>query len=175
MLDKLKPEGVEDALVFCSRTCAGFKAKADHNKNESMCFFILVIACTLLAPMFITLGAGLWLGKVIPAGLSTLAAGATAWLQLRKPQQLWALYRGAQRELEDHEVKRKFLIGEYETARDPDRLLAESVAAIALAAHYSWLPVVPSTDDLEHLRHNHKPLLEKGGGPSRGDGSKLQG
>src|SRR2546427_5729458 len=153
-------EGDENALAFCKRTIAGFKAKADHNKNESIIFFIVVITCTLSVPMFITLGNGFWLGKVVPAALSTIAAGATAWLQLRKPQQLWALYRGAQRELEDQETKRKYLIGEYGTVRDPNNLLAEKVAAIALAAHYSWLPVVPSVDELGRLEKDHRASVD---------------
>jgi len=77
------PESVEE---FCTTTLCGFEAKANHNKRESLGMFILVIVCTLVAPLFVTLGDGLWLGKVVPSVLSLLAAGATSWLQLRKPQ-----------------------------------------------------------------------------------------
>lgn len=107
--------------------------------------------------MFITLGPGLVLGKVVPSLLSLIAAGSTAWLQQRKPQQLWSIYRGAQRELEDQEAKYRFRLGEYETAPDPNKLLAERVAAIALNAHHQWLPTVPNPDKL-----NPAPMLDGG-------------
>jgi hypothetical protein len=151
----------EDALSFCERSREGLRKKADHNKSEALGCFIVVISCTLAAPLFITLGSGFWLGKVLPSILSLAAAGATAWLQQRKPQQLWALYRGAQRELEDHETKRKYLIGEYEAAKDPDKLLAEKVAAIVLNVHYQWLPIVPSPDNLKTLESGKASHLSK--------------
>lgn len=151
----------EDALSFCRRSCEGLRKKADHNKNEALRCFIIVISCTLIAPVFITLGNGFWLGKVLPSVLSLAAAAATAWLQLRKPQQLWALYRGAQRELEDQETKRRYLIGEYETSKDADKLLAERVAAIVLNVHYQWLPIVPSPENLETLESGKPSHLRK--------------
>ena len=138
-----------DVQAFCRTTIEGFKAKAAHNKRESQVCFMAVVLCTGVVPLFITLGEGFWWGKAIPATLSTLAAIATAWLQLRKPQQLWSLYRSAQRELEDHEVKRKFLIGDYQGTPDPDKLLAANVAAIALNVHNQWVPMVPNPDHLK--------------------------
>ena len=107
-----------------------------------------MIVCILATPMFITLGPGRVLGKIVPSTLSLIAAGSTAWLQQRKPQQLWSIYRGAQRELEDQETKYRFCLGEYETTPDPNKLLAERVAAIALNAHRQWLPTVPNPDKL---------------------------
>jgi hypothetical protein len=147
----------ESALQFCERTMAGFCKKADHNKSEALRCSFCVIFCTLAAPMFITLGSGLVLGKVVPSVLSLIAAGCTAWLQQRKPQQLWSLYRGAQRELEDQQTKYRFRIGDYELHSDPDKLLAERVAAIALHAHQQWLPTVPNPDKL-----NPTPTLDGG-------------
>lgn len=140
-----------DAEAFCRKTIEGFAAKAAHNKTESQACFMAVVLCTGVVPLLITLGEGFWLGKAIPAALSTLAAIASAWLQLRKPQQLWSLYRSAQRELEDQETKRRFLISEYETEPDPDNLLAMKVAAIALNVHNQWVPLVPNPD---HLKAN---------------------
>lgn len=110
---------------------------------------MVVVLCTAVVPLFITLGEGYWWGKTVPAALSTLAAIASAWLQLRKPQQLWTIYRSAQREIEDQETKRRFLIDKYAKAADPDKLLAESVAAIALNAHHQWVPNVPNPDHLK--------------------------
>jgi hypothetical protein len=146
----------EEAQAFCRKTIEGFAAKAAHNKRESQACFMAVVLCTGIVPLFITLGEGFLWGKAVPATLSTLAAIATAWLQLRKPQQLWSLYRSAQRELEDHETKRRFLIAEYASEPDPDKLLALKVAAIALSAHNQWVPIVPNPD---HLKTSTEPLV----------------
>jgi hypothetical protein len=140
------PNTNRDAVEFCDATIAGFRKKADHNKLESQGCFLMVIGATLATPLFVTLGDGLVLGKIIPSGLSAIAAGATAWLQLRKPQHLWALYRSAQRELEDHKTRHNYRIGAYAIASDPDLLLAERVADVAINVHHQWLPMVPSMD-----------------------------
>jgi hypothetical protein len=139
---------IEDARAFCRRTRDGFAEKATHNKRESQLCFMVVVVSTGVVPLLITLGTGFLWGKLAPAALSTLAAIATTWLQLRKPQQLWALYRGAQRELEDEETKHRFLIDDYESSSNPDKVLAKRVAAIALNAHHQWLPMVPNPDSL---------------------------
>src|SRR5829696_1738539 len=95
----------EAPLEFCDRLIRGFSTKADKKKIEAVACFLLVITSTLSAPLFVTLGTGVLWGKVVPSALSLAAAGATAWLQLRKPQQLWTMYRSAQRELEDHRTR----------------------------------------------------------------------
>jgi hypothetical protein len=153
------PQWLGDAQAFCRRTIEGFAAKAAHNKRESQTCFMVVVLCTAVVPLFITLGEGFWWGKAIPAALSTLAAIATAWLQLRKPQQLWTLYRSAQRELEDQETKRQFLIDEYATDPDPDKLLASKVAVIALNAHHQWVPMVPNPDHLKISTERSAPPI----------------
>ena len=150
------PESIEE---FCTRTIRGFEEKADHNKNESLWTFILVIACTLVAPLFVTLGEGLWFGKVIPSFLSLLAGGGTTWLQLRKPQQLWALYRSCQRELEDERTKHFYKLGRY-VNEDRDKLLAEKVAEVAMAAHHAWLPMVPNPEHLGKFTAADKGVLK---------------
>ena len=122
---------------------AHFRRKADHNKRESLTFFSIVIACTLSAPLFITLGNTPLLNKIIPAILSTMAAGATAWLQQRKPQQLWSLYRGAERQIEFHLQRYQLNAGEYADSANPDRLLAEHVTEIVLHTHEGWSGLVP--------------------------------
>jgi hypothetical protein len=142
----------ESAVEFCQKIIKHFEKKADHNKQESLACFLLVVISTLSVPIFITLGQGLLLAKVIPSILSLLAAGATSWLQLRKPQQLWAMYRTAQRQLEDHHTKYRFKIGEYANAGDVDRVLAEQVAAIKLNTHSQWMALVPSPDSLNGLQ-----------------------
>jgi len=104
-----------------------------------------------MAPLFITLGKDIWLGKIVPSILSLIAAGATAWLQLRQPQRLWGLYRTAQRQLEDQRTRYHYKIGEYEKAKEPDKLLAKHVADITIELHYNWLPLLPKTENLQGL------------------------
>jgi len=159
----------ETADAFCRRTIRGIRKKADHNKSEALRCFVMVIICTLTPPLFITLGPGTLWGKVVPSVLSLFAAGATAWLQLRRPQQLWGLYRTAQRELEDQETKHRFRLAEYEGAPDPDKLLAERVAAVALNLHQQWIPLVPNPETLKTLEANKvtkqaQPLPEQANG-----------
>jgi hypothetical protein len=151
----------ESPVDFCERKISHFKEKADHNKAEALRCFIGTIACTLSTPLFVTLGSGLWVGKIIPSVLSLLAAAATAWLQLRKPQQLWSLYRTTQRELEDRQVRYRYLVGEFRDVADPDKLLAENVADIALAAHQQWALLVPTPERIKALAAGSSPVSEE--------------
>ena len=137
-----------ESLEFSERIAKAFKEKADHNKNESLTCFALILIASLSAPLFITLGKGDLLAKIIPSILSVLAAGLTSWLQLRKPQKLWSMYRGSQRLIEDHITKYKFKIGDYKVHETPESLLAEKVAEIALNAHYEWTTVIPTPETL---------------------------
>jgi hypothetical protein len=141
---------------LCRRLITHYEAKADHNKKETLRCFVLIVVCTLLTPVFITLGSGMWLGKVVPSVLSLLAAGATAWLQQRKPQQLWALYRTAQRELEVEKLSYDYQINHYEKADNPDKVLARKVTAIVENTHRLWVPVVPSPDSLKLVATTNK-------------------
>ena len=106
------------------------------------------------APLFITLGQGEWLSKIIPSILSVLSAGLTSWLQLRKPQKLWSMYRTSQRLIEDNIIKCKFKIGDYKTHENPEDLLVERVGEIALNAHNEWVGVIP-TPEILSLKEGH--------------------
>ena len=123
MSEKVSGESVEE---FWARTLKGIKAKADHNKNEALACFVLLITSTLLGPLFLNLGekipwGAIWIwDKLIPSFLSLLAAAIAAWLQLRKPQQLWAMYRTAQRRLEDEGTKWRFQLDDYKKPDQPD-------------------------------------------------------
>ena len=139
--------GSQNAVTFARSTIKGFAEKANHNKSESLRCFVIVVSCSLLSPLFVTLGDGMWLGKVVPSALSLFAAGSTAWLQLRKPQSLWTLYRDCQRRLEDHLTKYEYKLAEYDVGDiERERLLADAVRGIALDAHMRWLPLVPTPE-----------------------------
>jgi hypothetical protein len=134
------------------RIRAHFAKKAEHNKRESLGLFVLVITATLSVSGFVAFGNDTITGKVVPLCLSLIATATSTWLQFRKPHQLWAIYRSAQRYVENALVKYRFGIDEYESASDKNKLLAKNVAQIALAAHELWVPLVPSPEQLDRLR-----------------------
>jgi hypothetical protein len=139
-----KPQTAEE---FCVELIMGFKKKATSNKNESMIWFFITMASSLVAPIFVTLGGGsfFW-GKFLPSLLSAIVAFGAAWMQLRKPQHLWALYRGCQRRLEDNLTKYRFKVEDYDGV-NADKILAQRCADIAISAHNEWLPIMPKGDN----------------------------
>jgi hypothetical protein len=141
---------------FCVDRIRHFETKADHNKTEALALFVILVSCTLASPLFITLGPGLVLGKVIPSVLSSVAAGCAVWLQQRKPQQLWTLYRTTQRRLENEEISFRFQINEYEKADQPSKLLAQRTALICSNANDLWVPLVPNPDKIVGVLHPEK-------------------
>lgn len=158
----------EDPLQAAEKTINGFKRKADHNKTESLACFIVVVACSLISPLFVTLGEGLIWGKIVPSVLSLSAAGSTAWLQLRKPQLLWSLYRDCQRRIEDHVCKFRYQLAEYSAAEpERSRLLADEVRKVAWEAHQRWLPLVPTPEAI-----GSSGKLQPTGSPDNESGSK---
>jgi hypothetical protein len=149
---------VESPAHYCERTLAGIKSKADHNKTEAMLCFGIGAAATLLVPAFIALGSGLVVGKIIPSALSLVTSFCTGWLQLRRPQLLWGLYRGAQRELEDAQSRYRYRLNDYASTDDPGRVLAERVADIALDLHRKWAPLIPNPENMRLPESSQKTL-----------------
>ena len=137
-------------VEYYSSVRRGLRQKANHNKVESQLAFAMIIIATLLIPLFITLGEGAFWGKFVPASLSVLAAGFTSWLQLRKPQRLWAIYRRAQRELEREKAAYDFKLDAYAEIEDSDKLLAQRVSEIAFQVHEKWEGLVPEPDALSN-------------------------
>jgi hypothetical protein len=128
-----------------------FKEKAAHNKFESLWCFRLIMLSTLTAPLFVSLADGFWLSKVTPSVLSTIAAFSTAWLQLRKPQELWSLYRGAERVIETQITHYDFSSGKYKGLEKSvaDQFLVEKISQVKLDTHDSWSKKIPSQSDLQ--------------------------
>lgn len=99
----------------------------------------------------VSLADGLWLSKVAPSVLSAIAAFSTAWLQLRKPQELWSLYRGAERVIEAQITHYDFSSGKYKAIEQKvaDQLLVEKISQVKLDTHESWSKKIPSQSDLQ--------------------------
>jgi len=138
----------ESALEYYKSVRKGMREKANHNKMEAQGCFATIIVCTLLAPLFVTLGDGVLLAKIVPSVLSVTAGGLTSWLQLRKPQRLWVLYRRAQRDLEEQKANYDFKDGDFAPAAEPDKLLARKVTHVARWVHDSWEGLVPEPEML---------------------------
>lgn len=138
-----------DAVELANAAINHFRTKADHNKLESLFFFFIIVTFSLLSPMFVMLGDGLIVGKIIPSCLSLVVAASTAWLQLRKLQHLWAIYRDSQRKIEDVLCRYQFNLGEFSVDEvEKTRLLADSTRAISWEAHTRWLPLVPNPESV---------------------------
>ncbi|TXM66566.1 DUF4231 domain-containing protein [Methylobacterium sp. WL69] len=143
------PEDKFDSVLdYYKSMRKGMREKANQNKLESQLSFTTIIACTLLAPLLVTLGDGIFLSKVVPSLLSVTAGGLTSWLQLRKPQRLWVLYRRAQRELEEQKANFDFKDGDFADTAEADKLLARKITQIACWVHNSWEGLVPEPEML---------------------------
>ncbi|MCF7372224.1 DUF4231 domain-containing protein [Vibrio sp. J2-3(2022)] len=128
-----------------------FERKAIHNKRESLLCFRIIMLCTLTAPVLVGLGEGFWLGKVSPSVLSALAAFSTAWVQLRKPNELWSLYRHTQRKIETQITHFDFRVGDYKGLNDLecDQLLAFNISQINIETSQTWTGKVPDVTSLK--------------------------
>ena len=141
------PENEFDtAFAYYKSVRKGMREKANHNKTEAQTCFAVIIAFTLLAPLFVTLGNNIFWAKIVPSFLSVTAGALTSWLQLRKPQRLWVLYRRAQRELEEQKANYDFKDGDFADAADPDKLLARKVTHVARWVHDSREGLIPEPD-----------------------------
>jgi hypothetical protein len=159
------------AAEYAQRILGGFSAKAAHNKKESLACFIGVIVTTLAVSVFVAFGEGRTYGKIVPVCLSLIATALSTWLQFRKPHQLWGIYRSAQRYIEDHLVRYHFGLEEYSDG-DKDKLLARNVAAIALAAHEQWVPLIPSPEGLDKMKaHSGRDIALAVRDKDKNDGS----
>lgn len=129
-----------------------FKDKANHNKKEALWGFKLVMASTVAVPLFIALGADDVWSKYVPAVLSSFSAFGTAWLQLRKPNQLWTLYRTTERRLEYQLDLYQFNAGKYKDCDDKEAALIEEVSNICITTNSSWVELVPNEKELHKLK-----------------------
>lgn len=136
-----------EAREHCLGRIEHFKSKADHNKSETLLLFTVLLLSTLAAPLLIALGPGVLFGKVLPSVLSSVSSGCAIWLQLRKPQQLWTLYRTAQRRLEAEEIGYRFGVNGYDQAPAPAKLLAQRTAQICTTTNDLWAPLVPNPEN----------------------------
>ncbi|KDM93141.1 DUF4231 domain-containing protein [Photobacterium galatheae] len=139
------------AREYSTEQAEHFKKKADHNKIESLWCFRIIMLSTLSAPLLVSLNEGIFYAKVLPSIFSAVAAFCTAWLQLRKPQELWSIYRNAQRQIEMQITHFDFNVAEY-TGLDENKAneqLALNVSNLVLETNNRWTKNVPNPSNLK--------------------------
>ncbi|PPL04275.1 DUF4231 domain-containing protein [Parapedobacter indicus] len=140
-----------NAKEFAEKIRNGIKNKADKNKNFSTFLFLVVLIATVITPVLILISNCFFISKVVPAFLSAFAALASYWIQLRKPHERWSLYRTTQRKIESEINKYDYSIDEY-NGEEKENLLAKRVNDLALKLHYDWMPMVPTTKEIQTIK-----------------------
>jgi hypothetical protein len=138
---------------FATKICHEITKKADKNKSLSTFLFLVVLFTTVVTPLLVLISDNFYLSKFAPASLSAFAALASYWIQLRKPHERWMLYRTTQREIESELNKFTYSIDEYNIV-DSEKLLVKKVNELALKLHYDWIPMVPSTNEIQNLKRS---------------------
>lgn len=152
-------------IEWCEAIRLEFKRKADHNKRESLLCFWFSVVGSIVTPLFVTMGEqiSMLLGisdfefvfsKLIPSVLSVLVATSAAWLQLRKPNNLWVLYRTAEKYIESETISYTYKVGEYKDCTNTDARLISRVLDRYSSAHEAWTTLVPNPEELANKRCN---------------------
>lgn len=140
----------ETAIKYAQRIRNGIEKKSKQNKNNSTFLIFIVLFSTVLSPVLILISDCDIISKYIPAFLTAGAALASYWIQLRKPQERWVLYRTAQREIEFEIDQFQHNLGEY-TIVNKEMVLADNVSKRALKLHYEWMPFVPRAEEITKI------------------------
>lgn len=146
--------GESAAVTYARKILKSVSTKADENKRLTNLLFFAVLAATVFSPILILLPIPQLWSKIAPAVFTGFAALASGWVQLKRPQERWALYRTAQREIEFEIDQHEFGLGEYTDPQARDSVLAETVSKRALQLHYEWLPMVPQLQELQKTTEN---------------------
>ncbi|EKN5094273.1 DUF4231 domain-containing protein [Yersinia enterocolitica] len=139
-----------NAITIANEMIEHFEKKANHNKNESLLFFCIALLGSLIAPIFFTLGNDLFMSKIIPSLISVATAFSISWLQLRKPQSLWGLYRSYQRKIESLVLKYNFNIEPFNNSETKDAQMIELLCNIKEESHDKWMQLVPKAEAVSH-------------------------
>ncbi len=146
------------AREYATQQALHFEKKAKHHKQESLWCFRLTMLSTLVAPILVALGEDVWFAKITPSVLTALAAFCTAWVQLRKPQELWAIYRNAQRQIEIETAHYDFQVGAYQnlSEKEADSLLVLKVIGLLSEVNKQWMGQVPNTKKSDEFNDLNK-------------------
>lgn len=141
-----------DALNIVSKKLLEMERKANHNKSETLWSFRVIMISTLLIPIFIAFGSNEIYGKMFPMILSSIIALFTAWIQLRKPQNLWGTYRTAHRKIEIELESYQFNLGDYDVDKVlKDKILIKNVHEIYIETHLKWMENIPTSEEVNSM------------------------
>lgn len=153
MLDKNK----ETALIYAEKRKSWVEKKANKNRRNSNFLIGIVIVSAAISPILILFQsdkylAGFWIdfvSKILPACFTSLAAIASSWIQLRKPQERWVMQRTIEKEIESEIIQFKYEIGKYENQKKKEAILVKEVNDLLLKLHYKWSKIIPTAKDLK--------------------------
>ena len=131
----------ENSIQYALRHRDYFKNKSNKNKRISNKLLIIIILSSVLTPVFILVSADFWISKLLPSVLGAAAAFSSYWIQLKKPQEKWILFRSAQRQIEYEIDIYKFNLSNL-SQKDLEKSLAMKVSQINLEAHQNWIPLL---------------------------------
>jgi hypothetical protein len=137
-------------LEELEQVIASIGAKADKNKVRARNATLFLTGATAFIPVFIGLGSGLWLGRVVPSVLAALAAVGAAWVQIERPHERWSLYRRHHRAFQMDHVKYVNRVEPYQ-GEDRDAVLVNRLAAGQMELHNEWAGLLPSTSEVASL------------------------
>lgn len=132
-----------------------FQEKADKNKKSTDNLFRTILITTIFSPVLILFPFDMYFpesisqlfSKVIPAILTGITAFSTGWLNIKKPQDKWTLYRTAQREVELELTYYENSVNGY-TLENREKKIIEETTRIYKDKHFAWVKIVPKLDDL---------------------------
>ena len=129
-----------------------FRDKANRNKRIVNYSMAIIILSSVMSPVFILISNDFWISKLVPSLLGSLAAFCTYWIQLKKPQEKWILFRTAEKEIES-EISN--FIYSCDQKKENENELAVRVSKYVKNVHQSWIPLVPIKKDFELLQKSN--------------------
>jgi hypothetical protein len=135
------------------------RAKANENEVTSRVLTSVIVLATAGIPVLIVASTQWYeftLGKLFPALLAAVAAGAAAWMQAARPNERWKLYRGYQRAAEVERLRFENEVAPYDDDQTRDRVFIERLSELKLQLHDDWAGLVPRSTDVAALTDRPK-------------------
>lgn len=134
------------------------KNKANKNKTKTILLFFIILFTTIFTPLLILVPYDdylsgftlVFVSKILPALLTSIGGISSGWLQLRKPQEKWIIYRTYQREIEKSIIDFTHNINGY-TDDNKEKKIVETVSEKHKDLHSEWVKKAPKLEDILKL------------------------
>jgi Protein of unknown function (DUF4231) len=109
-----------------------YETKANENKSRFHIFQAIIIIASVIIPIVNLIDFATFEIRIISSILGGTVAGVTAFMQLKKYQENWLLYRATEENLEKEKYLFLYGAGPYSDAKDDNRkkILVERVESI---------------------------------------------